>query len=99
MPVAVDKGARPPRPLTAEECRSLAGHVLDVAASEALDEENVTPEERKKRLAELRAELASDPELKRDAERCDDATTRRDYDCILRATTTAAIDRCQGVAD
>lgn len=88
-----------PRALTTEECRALAEHILDVAANEALDEEKAPPAERKKRLAMLRAELAADPELRRDSERCDDDYTRGDYGCILGATSMAAIERCQGVAD
>jgi hypothetical protein len=82
--------------LTAAECAKVIDHVLDVTANEALDDDGakLSPAERKKQLAALRTELASQPELKKQAESCDEEYSRSEYACMMAATTGDAIDKC-----
>jgi hypothetical protein len=82
--------------LTDAECRRVVDHVLDVTAKEALEEEGtkLSAAEKKKHLAALRTELASDPELKKQAENCDEEYTRSEYTCMMSATTAEALDKC-----
>ncbi|HSO32041.1 MAG TPA: hypothetical protein VLT33_05980 [Labilithrix sp.] len=82
--------------LTEAECQKVIDHVLDVTAKEALEEEatRMSAAEKTKHLAALRAELASDPELKKQAQSCDDEYTRSEYACMMAATSGEAIEKC-----
>ena len=103
-PSAHDPGgastAAPPTPrgpkLTEAECQKVVDHVLDITAKEALDEEGakLSAKEKTNHLAALRMDLASDPELKKQARSCDDEYTRSEYVCMMAATTGEAIEKC-----
>jgi hypothetical protein len=82
--------------LTDAECRKVVDHVLDITAKEALDDEGtkMSASEKSKHLAALRAELANDPEFKKQAENCDDEYTKSEYLCMMGATSGEAIEKC-----
>jgi hypothetical protein len=84
--------------LTAAECQKVIDHVLDITAQEALDEEGtkLSASEKKKQLAALRTELGSDPEFKKQAEKCDDEYDKNEYRCMISATSSDALDKCNG---
>jgi hypothetical protein len=95
---AAARSAAPPAPtgkLTPAECKKLYEHVMSVAMTSAMKEEkDLTPEQRKLALAEIRKELASDPELKKEYQGCESDFTRARYSCIMRASTEDAMDKC-----
>ena len=82
--------------LTDAECQKVINHVLEITAREAFDEEGVkmSAAEKSRHLAAMRAELANDPELKKQAETCDDEYTRAEYRCMMSATSGEAIEKC-----
>ena len=82
--------------LTDAECRKVVDHVLDVTAKEALDDDGakMSASEKSKQLAALRAELANDPDFKKQADNCDDEYTKSEYLCMMGATSAEAIEKC-----
>lgn len=82
--------------LTDAECQKVINHVLEITAREAFDEEGakMSAAEKSRHLAALRAELANEPEFKKQAESCDDEYTKTEYRCMMSATSGEAIEKC-----
>ncbi len=86
--------------LTPPECKKLYQHVMDVGVAAAMKEDKeLTPQERKLALVELRKEIANDPDLKKEYQGCESDFTRARYDCLMRASTEDAMDKCNDLDD
>jgi hypothetical protein len=73
-------------PITLEQCDAMMAHIIDVGVSEMPVDKRPTPD----KVAELKARPLSDS----DKEQCL-AFPKPTYDCIMAATTGAAIESCE----
>jgi hypothetical protein len=100
-PTGAPEGQKPPAEqpdkgkLSQAECQKMFEHVMDLSVNEAIKELGGPEGVDKETASKLRKEMRNDPELKKTALGCEKEFSREDYDCIMKARSSAAVDICE----
>lgn len=98
-PAATTAAAAAPAPAgtgkpTAAECAAIPKHFLEISLAEDEDFRKASPAERELIRTTMQAELANDSDVKAMTAECAKDMTRKEYNCILAAKNTKALDKC-----
>lgn len=90
-PAPVPAGTGKP---TVAECDAIPKHFLELTLAEDEDMRKAGPAEREVMRKMLQSELLKDPDLKEMSAECAKDMPRKEYNCIMAAKTTKALDAC-----
>lgn len=90
-PAPVPAGTGKP---TVAECDAIPRHFLELTLAEDEDMRKAGPAEREVMRKRLQSELLKDPDLKEMSAECAKDMPRKEYNCIMAAKTTKALDAC-----